>query len=237
VGVELIAEVSSNAGGDMALAKEFIQRYADAGANWIKFQSYQVKTLRPNDPQLDWLAQAELSDEAHYELIEECQRNNVKFLTTVFHHSRVPFLKSLGLDTIKIGSGEASNVDLAFALVKAEFARAIVSCGLASPDRLPLNAHRVHLDRLHCVTRYPCPPSMADVLYGRTLQGWSDHCIGLDGCKIAILRGARIIEKHVQLQHQARPPRAFEATVEEFKQLRAFADEEPERLIGRWQHA
>lgn len=241
MGVELIAEVASSHGGSIPLAKEFIKRFADAGANWIKFQSYQVKTLRPDDPQREWLAQAELSDDAHHDLIDECRANGVKFLTTVFHHSRVPFLKSLGLEAIKIGSGEATNVNLAHAIAKHEFTRAIVSCGLVdSPYRCALIGHSLRFDALHCVTRYPCPSHMADEEY-RLFRGWSDHCVGLDGCRIAILKGAGIIEKHVTLHASGRFPvmrasRPFEATPSEFRELRQFADDDPSALKGRWQH-
>jgi sialic acid synthase SpsE len=66
--------------------------------------------------------------------------------------------------------------------------------------------------------------------------GWSDHCVGMEICKKAIFKGARIIEKHVSLPEQPRPKRAFEATVDEFKELRAFANDDPARFIGRWQH-
>jgi sialic acid synthase SpsE len=66
--------------------------------------------------------------------------------------------------------------------------------------------------------------------------GWSDHCVGLEGAQLAIVKGARMIEKHVQLPFQGRTAKPYEATIEEFRALRAFADENPSRFIGRWQH-
>ena len=102
--VELIAETSSNHGGDLSLAKEFIHAFAEAGADWIKFQTTRVKHLRPDDPQYEWFTKAELSDQAHVELKAECEQAGVKFLTTVYHADEVPFLASLGLEAIKIGS-------------------------------------------------------------------------------------------------------------------------------------
>lgn len=230
--VELIAEVSSNHGGDLSLAKAFIHAFADAGADWIKFQTTRVKHLRPDDPQYGWFQQAELSDDAHAELKAECDRVGVKFLTTVFHPAEIPMLKALGLEAIKIGSGEAGDNAFERAVKAAGFPRVIISDGILPPRG------RQH-ELLRCISRYPAPHGMVPEAFslGGRYQGWSDHCIGTDSCEVAILRGARIIEKHVQLPEQARAPKPFEATVEEFKRLRAFADDDPTRFVGRWRAA
>ena len=240
--VELIAEVASGHGGDLALAKEFIHRFADAGADWVKFQTTRVKHLRPDDPQYAWFERAELSNDAHFELQAECATAGVKFLTTVYHPDEVPFLASLGLEAIKIGSGEAAEIPLAQAVRAARFPRVMVALGITRlPTRSAFYGHGIEFFR--CLTRYPCPASWAATSYGPVSTfgdeqcGWSDHCVGLEGCYTALVRGARIIEKHVQLDGQARPPRAYEATVQEFRELRRFADDDPTRFMGRWQYA
>lgn len=230
--VELIAEVSSNHGGDLGLAKEFIHRFAEAGADWVKFQTTRVKHLRPDDPQYAWFTRAELSDEAHFELKAECEKAGTKFLTTVYHADDVPFVRSV-TDTVKIGSGESDEASLLRAVQDAGFSRVLVSDGLVRQRTY------YYAERLACVTRYPAPHGCVPEAFDAfgVYQGWSDHCVGLDSCKLAILRGATIIEKHVCLPNQARPVRSFEATIEEFAELRAFADEDPTRFIGRWQCA
>lgn len=228
--IELIAEVASSHGGSIALAKEFIHAFAEAGADWVKFQTTRVKHLRPDDSQYDWFAKAELSDDAHHELKAECEKAGTKFLTTVYHVDEVPFVRSI-TDTVKIGSGEACDFSLRAAVYEAGFARVIVGCGLGTIW------YQHHADLLRCVTRYPCPAALALAPYGTEFKGWSDHCVGLEGCQIAISRGARIIEKHVSLPNQARPVQPWEASVAQFKQLRKFADENPQRFLGRWQCA
>lgn len=250
--IELIAEISTNHGGSLALAKEFIWRFAEAGADWIKFQHTRVKHLRPDDPQYDWFRRAELSLEQFQELKAECELVGAKFLTTVYHYQDVPEVQQLGVDTIKIGSGEAAEEQLAEA-VMASWHRVFVALGLCrnNPYESVYAQERWagRSEFLGAVTRYPAPIGVAaQVLRGHSMTwvttgswfgvtGWSDHARGPDECYAAIVNGARIIEKHVQLPHQARPVRSFEATVDEFKQLRAFADEDPTRFLGRWQHA
>lgn len=260
--IELVAEISSNHGGDLALAKEFIWRFADAGADWIKFQTTRVKHLRPNDRQYTWFQRAELSDDAHHVLKAECARAGAKFLTTVYHADEVPFLASLGLEAIKIGSGEAGEEDLARIVLErlglCQFTRAYVATGLVdmwrsaiwriATEHRPIHSGIHDVRFLGCVSRYPAPSGLAAVRFQAQrgwattgpecyMTGWSDHAVGLGDCYVAITMGAVTIEKHVCLPQQARPVQPWEATVDEFKALRAFADERPERFLGRWQFA
>jgi sialic acid synthase SpsE len=240
--VELIAELATNHGGSLVLAKKFIQRFAEAGADYVKFQHTRVAHLSKTDPQYAWFQKAEFSLEQFAELKETCEQAGTKFLTTVYHHTDVPDVASLGLEAVKIGSGEAHEESLAAAIGSAGFKRVIVGCGLTSPFSSPfrvLNYNNQSVEFLRCVTRYPCPSAMAIAAYGPQpdYEGWSDHATGLAACQLAILHGAAVIEKHVMLPNQARGPKPYEATVAEFAQLRAFADEDPARFRGRWQHA
>lgn len=228
--VELIAELATNHGGSVALAKEFIDRFAEAGADWIKLQYTRTVHLNPSDVQFGWFRKSELQDDQFAELKAYTEAAGAKFLLTVYNHQDVPAVRKL-CDVVKIGSGEKYQTDLLQAVARAEFERVIVSGHFVA-----------EWDRLACVARYPTPEywalRLADQAYGGAglYDGWSDHVIGAKACEIAILRGAKIIEKHVQLEHQARPPRPFEATVSEFKYLRTFADNDPElKFKGRWQ--
>lgn len=256
--IELIAEISTGHGGSMALAEEFIWRFVEAGATFIKFQHTRVAHLRRDDPQWDWFARSELSlaQVAHLKEITE-HHAGAKFLTTVYHHDDVPEVASLGLEAIKIGSGEAREQGLAAAIRATPIPRVIIGLGLCHQDpdgtawlQQEVRANSVYqpiLERspqtavfLGCLTRYPAPLGWAREIvaphgYPRVGVGWSDHSIGLGECQSAILAGATVIECHVQLPNQARPPKAFEKTVEEFTALRQFADEDPQRFIGRWQ--
>lgn len=260
--VELIAEVSSNHGGDLSLAKEFIWRFAEAGATFVKFQHTRVKHLQPDDPQYDWFKQAEFSVERFAELKVVCEQAGTKFLTTVYHAADVPEVASLGLEAIKIGSGEANEEGLASAVLdrlgSAQFQRVFIATGVTDMWQSAMwqlaTQHRPIHPGIHgacfmgCVTRYPAPTGLAAVKFQArrgwattgpecSMTGWSDHAAGLSECCVAIEMGASVIEKHVCLPNQARPMQSWEADVEQFHALRKFADEDPQRFIGRWQHA
>jgi sialic acid synthase SpsE len=233
--VDLIAEVASNHGGDLSLAKEFIYRYTEAGADWIKFQMTRVAHLRPSDPQFSWFERAELSDDALAQLAELCGHCGVKFLCTVYNAANVPMLRSIS-PHVKVGAGEGAEKTLAEAIFAANFTTVIVSNPVRALWIKPMNKgyKKPRLLPLTTVTRYPTPTGAVHLEPGTF--GWSDHCAGIAGAAAAIALGARMIEKHVQLPFQARRHAPWEATVEEFRALRAFADEDPGRFVGRWQH-
>lgn len=239
---KIIAEVSSNHGGDIKLAREFIRTAAALGLDYIKFQSWQVRTLRdgPRDPQFGWLSQTELSDEGHRELIEECHKQGIRFLTTAFHPGRVPFLKSLGLDEIKIGSGEALNGSLLEA-VKGNFKNVMVSTGLVLDHEVMEIASHLEgspFSLFHCVSLYPLPLSKVNMVRMDWLRkfcsevGYSDHTEGVDAAKLAVDRGASFVEKHFCLGRRG-PGRvnAWDATPEEMESLRIHA-ERVEKMAG-----
>lgn len=249
---QIIAEVSTNHGGSITVAQDFIRECADAGADYVKFQSYQVKHLRRDDPQYAWFQQCELSDGDHDVLMHACAAAGVKFLTTVFNAERVPFLKSLGLDTIKIGSGEAQDGHVFGACLDA-FPRVMFSLGLGEHEghRGIANDHVA----FHCVSLYPTPVARVQLQRIQEIDrwadavGWSDHCVGIDVCKAAIAMGAQYIEKHVTLPYAPRSM-AWDATMAQIRALRDYAEfidmitsgefpadltESRKRFIGRWQ--
>ena len=95
---KIIVEVASNHQGNLSIAKEFIRIAAKIGADCVKFQSSCYEDLADkSDAQAEWVKQTSLSDNDHLELMAECSKYKIDFLTTCFSVSRVDFLSSLGL--------------------------------------------------------------------------------------------------------------------------------------------
>lgn len=229
--VEVIAEVSTNHGGHLSLAKEFIDAFAPH-VDTIKFQLTRVKHLRA-DSQWNWFRRAELTLDQFAELKSECEKRGKNFLLTVYNANDVWELVELGCKRVKIGSGEAGESYLAHVVAAAEL-KPIVSCGLHTPSNTSYPASTVFLG---CVTRYPAPDGLAALALqsNPTLSGWSDHAVGLNELKAAACVGARILETHVCLPQQAREHRWFEKTVDNMNELRVFLAADPKRFLGRWQ--
>jgi sialic acid synthase SpsE len=198
----LIAELASSHGGDVGLAARMIREAAACGATHAKVQAYQTKFLSPNDPQYNWLKQAELSDSDLARLAGICHDEGIHFLATVFDEERVPLIRELSAE-VKIGSGESGDLALLFAVRDANFGRVYVGTGLGNwwyvdkTESIPMFG----------VAAYPADDTQAMLAatLGKGLMekgarwGYSDHTCGLDAAEFALAIGASALEVHVAL--------------------------------------
>lgn len=177
----IIAEAGVNHNGDLTMAKELIHVAAEAGADYVKFQTfsadklvtrsakqaeYQKKNLQStgkDESQYTMLKKLELSRDAHYELIRSCRYYGIEFLSTAFDNENLLFLtRELDLDYIKIPSGELTNypyLRLAAGLGKP----IILSTGMALMSEIldavelltRFGVAKRDIYILHCTTEYP----------------------------------------------------------------------------------
>src|SRR5258708_435134 len=123
--VLIIAEAGVNHNGNISIAKKLIDKAKEAGADIVKFQTfnsaklvtksapkaaYQKKTTGAKESQLDMLKKLELSPKDHDVLISYCKKKKIKFLSTPFDIDSIGLLERLGMDTFKIPSGELNNL-------------------------------------------------------------------------------------------------------------------------------
>jgi N,N'-diacetyllegionaminate synthase len=205
----IIAEAASNHNGEISIAKEMIHAAKDAGADMIKFQSYLGKNVSEGHPDKERFCKVNLSDDDHWQLLEECKKVGIEFFTTCFDIARIDFLKCLGLKYIKIASYDFSSHRLMVELAK-YFDHLIVSAGGAKNEEIQetvrlLNETGKKFTLLHCVTLYPTPSGRANlgrINYLKSFTprvGFSDHTLGVEVPKAAIAMGAVMVEKHFTL--------------------------------------
>lgn len=224
----IIAEAGVNHNGDIAKAKALIDKGAEAGVDYVKFQTfkaeklvtkqaqraaYQDKNTQNNDSQYEMLKKLELSQALHQELMDYCNQKGVKFLSTGFDNESLAFLSQLGITIAKVPSGEITNLPY-LRQVASLFPKVILSTGMATIGEIK-DAVKVLIDNgvskdkitiLHCNTEYPTP--MEDVNLKAMLHiqrelgipvGYSDHTLGIEVPIAAVALGATVIEKHFTL--------------------------------------
>jgi len=233
--VLIIAEAGVNHNGSIDTAKKLIDAAAEAGVDYVKFQTfkadkmvtktasratYQDTNTRDKDSQFDMLKKLEISEEMHLELIHYCESKNIKFLSTAFDLESLAFLKSLGLELAKIPSGEITNLPYLRAMAKL-FPEIILSTGMANMDEIKAafkvlienGTKQEHITILHCNTEYPTP--MEDVNLTAMFHikeelgveiGYSDHTLGIEVPIAAVALGAKVIEKHFTLDRNLPGP-------------------------------
>ena len=168
----IIAEAGVNHNGSLQLAKQLVDVAAEAGADYVKFQTfkankiaskqaqkaiYQQQTTDNTESQLEMLERLELDEMAHLELINYCQEKNIAFLSTAFDFDSIELLKKLGITLGKIPSGELTNLPYLRKMAKA-FPKLILSTGMADMKEIndtinaliEAGAERMNLTVLHC---------------------------------------------------------------------------------------
>lgn len=224
----IIAEAGVNHNGDIAKAKALIDKGAEAGVDYVKFQTfkaanlvtkqakratYQDKNTQNNDSQYEMLKKLELSQAVHQELIDYCAQKGVQFLSTGFDVESLEFLARLGITVAKVPSGEITNLPY-LRKVAVLFPEVILSTGMATIDEIKdavkvLTDNGVSKDKitvLHCNTEYPTPMEDVDLKAMLHIQqevgvaiGYSDHTLGIEVPIAAVALGATVIEKHFTL--------------------------------------
>lgn len=228
--VMIIAEAGVNHNGSLELAKKLVLEAKNAGADYVKFQSfkaeklvskhaskadYQKITTGNNESQFDMIKKLELSENDHIELIKYCQQVGIGFSSSPFDLEGIGYLASLGVDFFKIPSGEITNLPYLRELTKFDLP-IILSTGMASLEEVA-NALAVlkgcNVTVLHCNTEYPTPMSDVNLLAMLTIRdnlkvkvGYSDHTLGIEIPVAAVALGAEVIEKHFTLDKNMTGP-------------------------------
>ncbi len=213
----LIAELSTNHGGDVDLACDMVRQAAEAGATYAKIQSYSLARLNPADPQKDWLTQAHLDEDAHVRIMAACAEAGIKFLSTPFDADSLKMLRSLGVREFKIASSESGNGWWSLSQQAGERWFISYPWGIAPSNII---AGR---DSLTAIPLYPTP--LEAVCRAPLLGGWSDHTVGIRACQWAIANGARVIEVHMRDTLKRGRVSVWDKHPQDIMALRAFADD------------
>ena len=121
----IIAEAGVNHNGSMTLAKQMVEKAKQAGADYVKFQTfvpeklvsrfaqkaeYQKKTTGAAESQLQMLQKLALTQEDFIKLQAYCKTVGIGFLSTPFDLESIAFLEKLDMDFWKLPSGEITNL-------------------------------------------------------------------------------------------------------------------------------
>lgn len=194
----IIAEIGGNHCGDMSRARELIRLAKYGGADIAKFQLYDVdKIKRPGDTNYDELKKVQLSKNQMYMLNECCQKNGIEFMASVFDMERFEWTESINMKRYKIASRSIYDTELIDKIVSTN-KPIIASLGAWKEPWFP----EFKVDFLFCKSRRNIlkhglyNPPMPESFSAKGYVGFSDHYVGMEWIKIAIGRGAEIIEKH-----------------------------------------
>lgn len=231
--VQIIAEAGVNHNGDLDLALKMAEAAKAAGADAVKYQTfqpealasrragkaaYQKETTAPGESQLAMLKRLTLPPEGYRRLKARCDEIGIAFLSTPFDLESVAFLDGVGMPFWKIPSGGVT--DLPYLLAVARTKKPVVlSTGMCELEEIQaaMDALRANgtpkITLLHCNTEYPTPYEDVNLRAMAAMRerfgvdvGYSDHTPGIEVPVAAAALGAAVIEKHFTLDRNMEGP-------------------------------
>lgn len=232
--VMVIAEAGVNHDGDLHVAKRLIEVAFEAGADAVKFQTfdparlasaradqaeYQKRNLSGHHhvSQLDMLRKLALNHEAHHELAAHAKFCGIPFCSTPFDEGSATFLRNLKVPFLKLSSGEITNLPLLRHAAKLGLP-VILSTGMSDEEEVDtavriLRGGGIEVALLHCVSNYPAEPGdmnlrVMPVMASRwgLAVGLSDHTLGVGAACASVALGGCIVEKHFTLDRRRSGP-------------------------------
>ena len=217
--VFIIAEIGVNHNGNLSNAKKLIYKSKLAGADAVKFQTFDIdsnyskKNSSKNKRQ--WASDLFFTKNQFKILKKYSDSLNLEFISTPFDLKSVQILKELKLNYIKIASSSTFEEDLVKKISKLN-KHIIVSSGMQKISQIEktlkiFKNNKIAL--LYCVSLYPSPYESVNLnmiekfskRFNVTI-GFSDHSKGIELPIAAVAKGAKIIEKHIMLSKKIKCP-------------------------------
>lgn len=230
----IVAEAGINHNGEMEKAYEMIRVAKKSGVDAIKFQLFKAEEFinsrdelftytsqgeEITEPMLDMFKRYEFAPTDWHKIRRRCTEEEIMFFATPQNVSDLEFLLELGIEVIKVGSDDFTNIPQ-LKRFAATGLPMIVSSGMANLAEIHESLEAIGAfdgyptALLVCTSEYPTPPASANLHRIRTLInslpgipiGFSDHTEGPLAASMAMALGSCIFEKHFTLDRDLPGP-------------------------------
>lgn len=226
----IIAEAGINHNGRLEIAKKLIDLAASSGADAVKFQMRDFKTLYTDNAWnntkhediasqyiLSLIRESTLSEENFKELARYAKSKGIIFLCTPWDIASVDALEKLNVPAYKLASADLVNFEL-IEYVALKKKPMILSTGMSSLEEIEATVK--FLDKLgaeyillHCNSAYPAAAKDINLRFMQTLRekfgvvvGYSGHELGIAISLAAVALDAKVIERHITLDRTMTGP-------------------------------
>jgi sialic acid synthase SpsE len=208
----IVAEIGENHYGNWKLCHSLVEKAAENGATFAKFQTYTAEQFGKDHEWYDDFKQVEMPIEVHFEMQELCRTKGIGFLSSTFSLRSTAFLvDKMGCDQLKIASSRVTDLKLLDDINNraGQVKTVYLSTGMSDLDEVRIAVDHLssieNLYLLHCTSQYPTEDENVNLRAMVTLNetfpripvGLSDHSRGIDACLGAVALGAEVLEKHL----------------------------------------
>jgi len=221
----LIAEIGINHNGDMDIAKKLIDATNACGWHCAKFQKRNPDVCVPDHQKsierdtpwgrmtyIDYKYKVEFEKPEYDSINKFCLDKSLAWTVSVWDLDSLEFIKNYDVPFIKIPSAHITNKDLLVECAMSDIPL-IISTGMSSWEIVDeavetIEKYAKDYTLLHCNSSYPAPHdelnlNVIPVMKARygCMVGYSGHEYDLEPSVLAVALGAKIIERHITLDH------------------------------------
>jgi N-acetylneuraminate synthase len=221
----LVAELGINHNGDLQIAKKLIDAAFACSWDCVKFQKKNpdicVPAAQKHIPKdtpwgsmtyLEYKYRLELDKTEHHYIDKYCEEKPINWAASVWDIDSLNFIRQYGVSFIKIPSAKITDLELVEETVRSGFP-IILSTGMSTLSELDkvVDIARKHTSNfllMHTNSSYPAKIEDLNLNCIRTLRerydceiGYSGHEFGLEPTVLAVILGAKVIERHITLDH------------------------------------
>jgi N-acetylneuraminate synthase len=222
----LIAEIGINHNGDMQIAKRLMDAAFACQWDCVKFQKRNPDVCVPEAQKglmrdtpwgrmtyLEYKKRIEFGQEAYDQIDAYCKLKPLDWSASVWDMDSLSFLvERYDVPFLKIASAQISDLKLVEAVAKTG-KPVIMSTGMSTIEEVDqgvnvLMKHSSNYLLMHTNSAYPTPDNEINLRIMETLKeryscpiGYSGHEYGVEPSVIAACLGAKVIERHITLDH------------------------------------
>ena len=222
----LIAEIGINHNGDINIAKKLIDATNACGWHCAKFQKRNPDVCVPDHQKgieretpwgkmayIDYKYKVEFGED-EYNLIDSyCREKPLSWAASVWDLDSLEFILNYDVPFLKIPSAHITNMELLIETAKSKIPM-IISTGMSTWEIVDsaveiLEKENTQYAILHCNSTYPAPINELNLKIIPAMKkryncivGYSGHEYDLEPSALAVALGAKIIERHVTLNHE-----------------------------------
>ena len=222
----LIAEIGINHNGDINIAKKLIDATNACGWHCAKFQKRNPDVCVPDHQKgieretpwgkmtyIDYKYKVEFGED-EYNLIDSyCREKPLSWTASVWDLDSLEFILNYDVPFLKIPSAHITNMELLIETAKSKIPM-IISTGMSTWEIVDsaveiLEKENTQYAILHCNSTYPAPINELNLKIIPAMKkryncivGYSGHEYDLEPSALAVALGAKIIERHVTLNHE-----------------------------------
>jgi|TARA_B110000037_G_scaffold220167_1_gene287104 N,N'-diacetyllegionaminate synthase len=210
----IIAEVGVNHEGNYLNCLRLVNEANKAGANAVKIQLAKAEiNYKANSKSFKIYKKSELNKKEIVKLYAYAKKKKILLFATCDEYY-FQFVKRLNQKLFKISSSQAQDLNM-ISKINSIQRPMLISTGMnTSTDIVELIKFLNKLKNkkiilMHCVSKYPLKINDVNLdmlnFYKKKFAGiigYSDHTSGIKACVYAVLKGARVIEKHFTLDNK-----------------------------------